>query len=88
MKADKASLLAAIAKKCYIISTKSKAQVFFNYSPHVKWYCVEFYKVGWMENGEDGGVKINWSTKITTINLSQTIKKLNKIASELGIKNA
>ena len=81
-----AALFGEIAKKCYIISTQSKADVFFRYAPHCNDYYIFVHKQGW-QNGANGE-EIDFCKSITVSNLNNTIKKLDNLSAELGIKNA
>lgn len=80
-----AELFGEVAKKCYIISTNSKAVVFFDYSAQVKSYTVTIHPNGWKR--DEYGDEIAFLKDINTLNLKKTIKKLDKLALELGIKD-
>ncbi|MCI9247465.1 MAG: hypothetical protein HFJ30_10300 [Clostridia bacterium] len=73
-------LLLQILDKCYEISTTTKADVFFSYSPHCNFYDVYYCQNGWNKDGE--AMFINSSTKINIENLKDTIKELERITEE------
>lgn len=78
-------LLAEIVKKCYIISTMSRADVFFEYSPHCNSYDINFHKDGWKT--QKTAAHINFCTDITIDNLNRSILRLNELAKDLGVNH-
>lgn len=51
-------LLGQIIATCYEISTQTKADAFFDYSPHTSQISISIHPTGWNENDEweyDGG---------------------------------
>lgn len=51
-------LLGQIIATCYEISTQTKADAFFNYSPHTSQISIAIHPTGWNENDKwdsDGG---------------------------------
>lgn len=86
MKENKPLLLCEVLNMCHRISVDSKADIFFEYSPHCDAYSVNYYRDGWtMQSTADDFVYLNCVTKITRRNLKVTLAKLNDIASELGV---
>lgn len=80
-----ADLFAEIAKKCYIISSNSIAVVFFEYSAQINSYTILVHPNGWKRDVY--GDEMAFLEDINTPNLKKTIKKLDKLAKELGIKD-
>ena len=77
-----ARLMGEVLDLCHEISTYSKADCFFNYSPHVDCFDVQVFEFGWAE-----GAKGEWyvfSEKITRENLFLATKKLLDLRVKLG----
>ena len=69
---------------CMEISTTTKADCFFSYSPHVNSYMVYIHRDGWTE-----GAEIEWldmNSDITAVNLQRTINELRKLHEEVKEK--
>ena len=66
---------------CYKISTESKADVFFNYSPHTDSYNVYYYIDGWKRNSNAEWVNVG--ANITDGNLDRTIYALRELFFEV-----
>lgn len=77
-------LLCEVLSICYKISTRSSADVFFQYAPHCNTYDVMVYR-----DGFDADVEADWfnmTTEIAGDNLGLTIFKLRNLAKEMGVK--
>ena len=71
---------------CMTISNTTKADCFFDYSPHVNTYGVHLYRNGW-ESGVEAEY-VDLQSDITEDNVMATLDKLAKIYCELeGMKN-
>ena len=71
---------------CMEISDNTKADAFFEYSPHVNSYCVHLYRDGWAMGAEPEWLDLQ--SDITEDNIMATLNKLAKIYCELeGMKN-
>ena len=81
----KNTLLCEVLSMCHHISNKSKADVFFEYSPHCDSYTVCFYRNGWTNKTAGDMEYMNCVTKITCNNLKLTRAKLVTLAIELGV---
>lgn len=46
---EKADLAAKLARLCVKVTEKTKADAFFEFSPHVNWFEVRIYPEGWDE---------------------------------------
>lgn len=66
---------------CVEISNNTKADCFFNYSPHCNSYCVYIHRDGWVDG--EVGEYIDVVSEITEENLRKTLSKLAKIYVEL-----
>ena len=66
---------------CQKISDTTKADVFFDYAPHVNSYGVHIYRNGW-EEGADAEY-VDLQSDITSRNIAATCDKLQKIYEEL-----
>lgn len=78
----KEDLLLKVFRKCYYISTHSKCDVFFDYSPHCNFYSVYYYKEGWGVSKNPFYLhRINGDVNdtITIDNLTRTYQELNKL---------
>lgn len=75
-------LFLKVVELCYEISTTTKADVFFNYSPHVNYFTIYYYADGWEENKE-ADYTTN-STEITEKSLKIAINKLENFKKELN----
>lgn len=69
--------LHSVLTLCIEISERTKADCFFDYSPHVNSYCVHIYRNGW-ETGVDAEY-VDLQSDITTDNIKATLDKLAKI---------
>lgn len=77
------NLLCEVLSMCYEISTKTEADVFFEYLPHVDSYMVYCHPNGWQPT-----VEFEWidqQATITPLNLQNTIAKLRALAAEKGV---
>lgn len=77
------NLLCEVLNMCYEISTKTEADVFFEYSPHVDAYMVYCYRDGWQPD-----VPFEWieqQASVKPMNLKITIEKLRALAAEKGV---
>lgn len=74
-------LLLKVLALCYEISTTTRADVFFDYYSHCNYYSVCYNKDGWYENDET--IYIDLCTEINIKNLKITLKKLEKLKSEV-----
>lgn len=71
---------------CMEISNNTKADAFFNYSPHVNTYMVYVYRDGWKEGAAPEF--LDMSSDITEENVNATLDTLAAIYCELeGMKN-
>lgn len=71
---------------CMEISNNTKADAFFNYSPHVDCYSVNIHRDGW-KPGEEAEW-LDMTSDITEENVNATLDKLVEIYCELeGMKN-
>lgn len=83
----KADLIGKIVKKCYEISTKSKADVFFNYYPHCNTYEIKYHLEGWDYNSK--GTYLTDDAIIDDIyNLEKTLKELDKLWESIEENNS
>lgn len=74
-------LIQKITLKAYKISTKTKADVFVDYSGHVNSICIYFYKNGWQEDIE-WDFRLDFSLEIekeAITKLEFTLKQLEKL---------
>lgn len=74
--------LHSVLELCMTISQLTKADCFFEYSPHVNSYAVNIHRNGWAEGSVAEWVDMN--TNITEENLQKTISKLIDIMIELA----
>ena len=70
---------------CQKISDTTKADVFFDYAPHVNHYGVHVYRNGWEEGVAPEYVDL--SSDITSRNIEATYEKLQKIYEEVKEKD-
>lgn len=78
--------LHGVLAMCMEISNNTKADCFFDYSPHVNSYSVNIHRDGWV-SGADAEY-IDMVTDITEDNIMATLNKLAAIYCELeGMKN-
>lgn len=78
-------LLCEILNKCYEISTNTKADVFFEYAPHVKRFTVYVYRNGWTQETVGDMEFLAFSIRVTKDNLITTMAKLLDLEYELGV---
>lgn len=64
---EKVDLLSKVVKKCYEISTNSKTDVFFSYTPHTNTYDVAWVLNGWIGQNDEYTY------------LNKTLKELDKL---------
>lgn len=76
-------LLCEVLSICHKISTKSNADVFFNYSPHCDNYDVFLWRDGW--NVDEDFEWLAMGMKITEENIAMTIQRLYHFAWEKGV---
>lgn len=74
-----------VLELCVKISTKTKADCFFSYSPHCNVYCVNLYRAGWTEDGE--AEWLDMGTVCEAEKLDRTIIRLKEIYKELKEKS-
>ena len=70
-------LLKIILEKCYEISNKAKADVFFDYTPHTSSYSILYCKNGWSKKCKSE--YIDMLSEITEENMKKTLKELDKL---------
>ena len=75
-------LLAEVLGLCYEISTNSEADCFFNYSPHVDTFDVQFFEFGWAVGAK--GEYIAYCTKVTQDNLLQVLDQMYALRVKMG----
>ncbi len=73
-----------VLELCVKISTKTKADCFFNYSPHCNVYCVTLYREGWYEGAD--AEWIDMTTHCEAHNMDRTIVRLKEIYKVLKEK--
>lgn len=76
-------LLCEVLNMCYEISSKTEAEVFFEYIAHIDSYMVYCYPNGW-----EPFTAFEWidqQARITQDNLHNTIVKLRALAAEKGV---
>lgn len=82
-------ILCEILSMCYRISNNSKADVFFNYSPHCDCFTVNYYRDGWkehhLEEHDEICKYIAMTEGIDEENLLSCKAELMKLAEELGV---
>lgn len=78
-------LLCEVLSKCYEISTNTKADVFFDYAPHVKAFSVFVYRDGWTEKTACDMEYFAMSLRVTKGNLITTMAKLYDLEYELEV---
>lgn len=74
-------LIQKIILKAYEISTKSKTDVFVDYSGHVNTICIYYYKNGWQEDDE-WDFRLDFSLEIekeAIAKLQFTLEQLEKL---------
>ena len=76
--------LRSVLSLCMKISATTKADCFFDYSPHVNCYGVHIYRNGWEEGAHAEYVDLQ--SDIISENLMVTRDKLLKIYEELKEK--
>lgn len=71
-------LIQEIILKAYQISTKTKADIFVNYSGHVNNICIYVYKNGWQES-------LDWDFRLDFVleQQEEAITKLQFVLKEL-----
>ena len=67
-------LMAEVLGLCYEISVNSKADCFFNYSPHVDSFYVKVFEVGWAE-----GAKAEYYAFCADVNRDNLLEVLDKL---------
>lgn len=78
-------LLCEILNKCYDISRKTVADVFFDYSPHVNSFTVYVYRNGWKHENAGDMEYFACSIGVTKGNLISTMAKLLDLEYELEV---
>lgn len=78
-------LLCEVLNKCYEISTKTIADVFFDYAPHVNTFTVWVYRNGWTPETAADMEYFALSIRVTKGNLITTMAKLLDLEYELGV---
>ena len=78
-------LLCEILSKCYEISTNTKADVFFDYAPHVNTFSVFVYRDGWTEETNGDMEYFAMSLRATRGNLITILAKLYDLEDELEV---
>lgn len=78
-------LLCEVLSKCYEISTKTIADVFFDYAPHVNTFTVWVYRNGWTQETAGDMEYLALSIRVTKGNLITTMAKLLDLEYELGV---
>lgn len=73
--------LHGVLAMCMEISNNTKADCFFDYSPHVNSYAVHLYRNGWAEGAEPEWLDLQ--SDIIEDNIMATLTKLAKIYCEL-----
>lgn len=73
---------AEVVELCYEISTTTKCDVFFSYSPHCDAYCVSYFLRGWRFSGSER-IQVDQVSTITLENLGQTLTILRKLQEDL-----
>lgn len=81
---DAWDMMHSVLDWCMGISNTTKADCFFDYSPHVNSYSVNIHRNGWV-SGEDAEW-VAMSEEITEENLMKTIGELRHIESVLREK--
>lgn len=79
-------LLCEIMSICYEISRTSKADVFFEYSPHVSSFSVEWYEDGWKELDDPEYKEPEYIAMVKHINEGNLLSvraKLHEIAGKV-----
>lgn len=66
---------------CMKISNNTKADCFFNYSPHTNTYMVYVYRDGWSRSDDPEYIAMCYD--ITGDNIAETCSKLNALYKEL-----
>lgn len=69
---------------CMQISIFTKADCFFEYSPHVNSYSVRIYRNGW-KVGTDAEL-VDLQSKLTDKNMKETCAKLVRIFRQLEVR--
>lgn len=74
--------LHSVLELCMTISQLTKADCFFEYTPHTNGFSVHYYRDGWVEGAEPEWLAM--STDINEENLQKTIKQLIDLLVELA----
>ena len=78
-------LISQIVKKCYVIGTQRNIYLTFELTPQWNDYEIHYYKGGILET--KNMVFIDNSAHFDVQHAKATIKKLDKLAIKLGIKD-
>lgn len=81
-------LLKRVLEKCYLISTHSKCDVFFEYSPHVNCFTIMYFKDGYNKETQPIYFEDVVLEHCTMGNLSQALINLDKLYEEVKKDNA
>ena len=79
--------LCEVLSRCYKISASGKADIFFEYSPHVGKFSVYWYGGLW-KNRQGTTNNLVWIAEGLAVNgenIDRTIAKLNSLAELLGV---
>lgn len=76
-------LLKKVLEKCYFISTHSKCDVFFEYSPHINCFTINYYEDGHNEKTYPIYLKDAFVEYCTIRNLSKALMNLDKLYEEV-----
>jgi hypothetical protein len=79
-------LLCEVLNECFEISTKTKADVFFYYSPHVNAFSVSVHRDGWTQTTAGDMEWLAMTNQVTEGNLNIVLVKLFNLAYELGVE--
>lgn len=74
--------LHSVLELCMTISQLTKADCFFDYTPHVNGYSVHFYRDGWTEGAEPEW--LGMTCDITEENVRKTNNELINLLVELA----
>ena len=75
-------LMAEVLGLCYEISTHSKADCFFNYSPHIDSFDVNVFEFGWVEGTK--GKYYAFCADVNRDNLLEVLDKLYALKHKMG----
>ena len=71
-------LLELVFRKCVLITTRTKADVFFSYDAHINCYTISYYLKGYQEQ-PNNSIYTDVVSKINMENLQRTSEELDKL---------